>query len=136
MQNFVRYSSLNALFAVLTKLIIFILMLIIARTLSVTEYAFFGQLYAVQQVMITLIGAGYVEVVIHLSHNSELNRMAIYKNALMASVPVTLFFLFLATIIIIVFRGIIGESIIGYGFALVGGCVGGYFVLVSKLNRF
>tara|TARA_B110000977_G_scaffold185325_2_gene250026 strand:- start:153 stop:1484 length:1332 start_codon:yes stop_codon:yes gene_type:complete len=110
-------------------------MLVIAKALSISEYALFGQLYAAQQIMITLIGAGYVEVIIRLSYSSELNRMAIYKNALMASGPVTLFFLFLATTILIVLHEVTGESMIGYSFAIVGGCVGGYFVVFSKLNR-
>lgn len=137
MTSLVKHSILNTLFSVLIKLFSFVLMIVIARGLTVEEYAEFGQFYSVQQAMIGLVGAGCAEAVVYLTHNSQLNKMQIYKNTLFASVPITLFFLLVGIggLAFISFRGIINEAIYGYSFALAGGCIGGYLFLFSKLNR-
>ena len=137
MKNLVAHSSINAFASILTKGFSFIVMLFIARTLSVNEYSFFGQLYSIQQVMVGLIGAGFIESIILITHNSKWDKIAIYKNALLASIPITLIFLFIAFLILTWFRYSVfsNSESIAFAIAILSGCMGGYYVFFSKLNR-
>jgi len=112
-------------------------MLFIARSLSVSEYSFFGQLYSIQQVMVSLIGAGFIESIIRITHDSQLNKIAIYKNALMASIPITLIYLLLAVLILAWFSysGFSNSESIAFFVAIISGSISGYYFFFSKLNR-
>lgn len=137
MKNLIAHSSINAFAAILTKGFSFIVMLFIARNLSVNEYSIFGQLYSIQQVIVGLIGAGFIESVIRITHASKLDKIAVCKNALLASIPITLIFLLIAFLILTWFRytGLSNSESIAFAVAIISGFMGGYYVFFSKLNR-
>jgi O-antigen/teichoic acid export membrane protein len=137
MTNLIAHISLNTFASTLTKGFSFVVMLLIARSLTVNEYSVFGQLYSLQQAMVGLIGAGFIESVIRITHTSKLDKIAVYKNALLASIPITVIFLLVAFLILIWFNHtrLSNSESIAFAVALISGCMGGYYIFLSKLNR-
>lgn len=110
-------------------------MLWLASSLSISDYAYFGQIYAIQQGLASVIGSGFVEAVIGSSFSSRDNKIAIYKNAIYASLPVT-FFLSLIFYISLSFsnNNLLADTNL-IMVSMLGGCLTGYLIFISKLNR-
>ena len=110
-------------------------MLWLASSLTISEYANFGRLYAIQQGLAGVICSGFVEVVIGSAFLSNVNRNAIYKNAIYASLPVTfvIALIFYASISFSKNNLLSDTNLIIV--SMVGGCLTGYFIFVSRLNR-
>ena len=93
MNAFLKVSFLNAFFSIFSKLISFIIVILIARNFSIYEYSIFGQLYSIQQVAITLLSAGYIEIAINESYRTTSQKKKIYKNIIFSAFRATLIFI-------------------------------------------
>ena len=136
MSFLVKNSFWNAFFAIFSKSISFIVVILIARNLSIQEYSMFGSCTH-KQVAITLLSAGYIEIAINKSFKTTSENKKIYKKIIFSAFRVSLIFfaLFLFVIFIVNALNLSSLDSPSYILAMSGGIIGSYLLIFSRINR-
>jgi len=134
-KNILISSSYYAFFGILLKLLSFLVVMWLGRTLSVEEYAKFGLLYSLQQGVLTFSVAGIVESIIGFLKNTKYNRQVLFNNAFFAALPTCSVVIIIASLYFLVASNNTQLTTTSFMSALFAGLFLAYFDLKAKLYR-